>query len=142
MKTTKKINKLMVAATIMMITLSSCATKAPFLHSTVVPAATGSVMIQKDKNNNFKVKVQLVNIAASDKLDPPRATYIVWMVTGDQPAKNMGLIKSSSPALSHSLKASFETVTPLKPHKIFITAEDDGNVATPGDQMILTTGDL
>jgi hypothetical protein len=45
------------------------------------------------------------------------------METEDSEVKNIGNKKSDSKFLSSKLKASFETVTPLKPKKIFITAE-------------------
>jgi hypothetical protein len=41
--------------------------------------------------------------------------------------------------MSNKLKASFETVSPVKPTKIFITAEDDPGVQYPGTQVVLTT---
>ena len=57
------------------------------------------------------------------------------MVTGQENAKNIGLLNSSN-----KLKASFETVSSSKPIKIFITAEDDENVQYPGEQIVLSTG--
>lgn len=54
------------------------------------------------------------------------------METEDASVKNIGQIKSDSKFLSSKLKASFETVTPFKPTKIFITAEDNANVQYPG----------
>ena len=41
--------------------------------------------------------------------------------------------------LSKTKKASIETLSPTKPTRIFITAEDDAMIQSPGTQIILTT---
>jgi hypothetical protein len=64
------------------------------------------------------------------------------METDDSMVKNIGQIKKRFKFLSSKLKATFETVTPLKPTKIFITAEKDSEVQYPNNQIILTTGNM
>jgi hypothetical protein len=64
---------------------------------------------------------------------------MVWMTTDQDITKNLGQIKTSSGKLSSTLKASFETVTTFKPVKIFITAEEDSNVQSPGWEIVLST---
>jgi len=64
------------------------------------------------------------------------------MVTDQQSTKNIGQIKSGSSMMSSKLKADFETATPFKPVKIFVTAEDDGNVEYPGMYTILSTSNF
>lgn len=129
--------------TVMMLFLfDSCATKISFENSSVVPAARGSVKIKKDNNHNYVVQLHLTNLAEVKRLEPARQTYVVWMETGENMAKNVGQIKSSSSMLSQTLKASFETVSTDKPTKIFITAEDDGSIQYPGAQVVLTTGNF
>jgi regulatory protein YycH of two-component signal transduction system YycFG len=78
-------------------------------------------------------------MAEAGRLQPPKLTYIVWMVSDDASTMNMGQIKSSVTLLTKRLKASFETTTPYKPTQIFITAEDDPGYQLPGAQIILTT---
>lgn len=138
-----KRNIVLLFALVIMLTLtSSCSKKISFLSSSVVPAASGSVKIKKDKNSNYVINIQLLNLAGSNKLEPARNTYIVWMETQDNITKNIGQIKSTSSLLSKALKASFETVSSSKPSKIFITAEDDANIQYPGTQLVLTTNNL
>lgn len=55
--------------------------------------------------------------------------------------KNIGQIKTSSALLSKQMKSSFETVSPVKPKKIFITAETDGSVQYPNQSDIVLTTD-
>jgi hypothetical protein len=124
-----------------MITMSftSCAKKIAFQTSTIVPAARGDVKIKKDDNKNYLIQVELENLAEVNRLDPPKKAYVVWMESDDSMVKNIGQITSDSKFLSSKLKASFETVTPVKPSKIYITAEDDADVQFPGKQLIMET---
>lgn len=79
-------------------------------------------------------------MAEPSRLQPPKASYVVWMVSDNSNPKNIGQIKSSSNFMSSKLTAYFETVSSVKPTKIFITAEDDANIQYPVSQIILTTG--
>jgi hypothetical protein len=139
-KNTHTRNIFIVAAMVlMMFTFSSCATKAIFLSSAVVPAAEGIVTVKEDGNKNFVIKIQTTNLADSQRLTPPKNVYVVWMVTDNNITKNIGQIISSSGTLSSKLKASFETVSSFRPTKIFITAENEANIQYPFSEVVLTT---
>jgi hypothetical protein len=116
----------------------SCARKIAFQASTIVPGAEGTVKVKKDNNSNYTIQVELSNLAEPRKLEPAMKTYVIWMETEQEPVKNIGQINSSSSFLSKRLKASFETVSSIKPTKIFITAEDDGTIQYPGTQILTT----
>jgi hypothetical protein len=122
--------------------LQSCSKRVKFENSPVVPAARGDVKISKNSNKNYEIKIKFDNLAEVDRLDPPKKTYVIWMVTDQQSTKNIGQIKSGSSVMSSKLKADFETSTPFKPVKIFVTAEDDGNVEYPGMYTILSTSNF
>ena len=124
----------------MAFTFSSCAKKITFLNSAIVPAARGTVQVKKDNNNNYAIKLELFNLAEVSRLQPARHAYIVWLITDQQQAKNLGQINSASARFTKKLKASFETVTAFKPTKIFVTAEDEAAVQYPGNMVVLTTG--
>jgi hypothetical protein len=113
--------------------LSACATKASFLTSFIVPAATGDVTVNSDKNNNYVIQIKLAGLAEAERLQPSKQTYVVWLETDHSAAKNLGQITISN------LKASFETVSSFKPIRIFITAENDPAITYPGTQVVLTT---
>ena len=125
------------ASVIVIFTFSSCATKAPFLGSSVVPAATGTVKITKDKNKNFSIQIKISNLAGPERLTPPKSTYVIWLMSGENMAKNIGQIN-----ISNSLGASFETVSSFPPSKIMITAEDDANVLYPSNSKIVLITDF
>lgn len=124
--------------------LDSCATKATFLSSSIVPAAKGTVKVKKDGNNNYVIQIKLSNLAESTRLQPPKKTYVVWMETNDNRTKNIGQVISSTGFMSKKLKGSMETVSSFRPHKIFITAEDDANIQYPSSasDIVLTTNNF
>ena len=126
----------------LLLPMQSCSKKVQFENSPVVPAARGDVKISKNSNKNYVIKIKFDNLAEVDRLDPPKKTYVIWMVTDQQSTKNIGQIKSGSSMMSSKLKADFETATPFKPVKIFVTAEDDGNVEYPGMYTILSTSNF
>lgn len=110
-----------------------------FQTSTIVPSAKGFVKVSKDQNNNYLTKIELNNLDDAGKLQPAKKAYVVWLVTKEDITRNVGEIKSSSSATSTNSKSSFETLSSNKPIKIFITAENDANVKTYGNQIVLTT---
>lgn len=131
---------LVLIAAMMIVSFSSCATKISFLTSSVVPAAKGFVKVKKDKNANYFIAVNISNLAEPTRLEPTKNTYVVWMEGNDNETKNLGQIKSSSAILSNELKSSFETVSPVKPKKIFITGENDASIQYPNySDIVLTT---
>lgn len=123
----------------LILAMTSCAKKINFLNSSVVPGAHGNVKVKKDNNKNYVIKIQLSDLADVSRLEPPKKAYIVWMDTDEQQAKNMGQINTSGNMLSSRKKSSFETVSPTKPTRIFITAEDDNTIQYPGSQVVLST---
>jgi hypothetical protein len=116
----------------------SCSTKTPFLTSNVVPGAHGSVKVKRDKNANYNIELSVISLADPARLDPPKNTYMVWVETEQDRAKNIGLLKTSSSLFSKTMKSSLETVTSYKPTRVFITAEDDVSAQYPG-QVVLET---
>lgn len=140
-KTTKRVYSI-ISIVAISILLSACAKKISFQTSAIVPAARGTVKVKKDNNNNYAIKVFIRNLAEVKRLSPPKSAYIVWMETDQQTAKNIGKIDSDNKMFSNKLKASFESVSPTKPTKIFITAEDDVSTQYPSYQIILTTNNF
>ncbi len=115
----------------------SCAQRATFQTSSVVPAAEGKVTIKQDKNENYNIKMDITNLADVDRLQPPRKSYVVWLESDRGSPKNVGRIITSG-----RLKVSFETVATQKPTRLFITAEENENVQYPSSMVVLTTDRL
>ncbi len=121
---------------------SACSKKVEFLQSSVAPAAEGTVKISKDKNKNVVVKINIINLAEPERLQPARSVYVVWMLTDNDLTKNIGRIKTSRTMFNKRLEGSFETISSFNPAKIFITAEDDADIQYPQQEIVLTTGSL
>ncbi|MEO8721047.1 MAG: hypothetical protein ABI297_06450 [Ginsengibacter sp.] len=136
-----KITSLIFISIVIITSLQSCAKKITFLSSSEVPAASGKVKVKKDKNKNYNIGISIDNLAPSTNLHPSANTYVVWAVTSNE-TKNLGQINSSSGFLSSKLKASFNAVSPAKPNKVFITAEDNGNAFYPNNRVVLTTANF
>ena len=124
---------------LLLLSLSSCAKKITFQNSSVVPAARGQVTVDKDNNKNYVIKINIDNLAEVKRLESSKNMYIVWMESDESQAKNIGQIKSDTSFISSKLKASFETVSAVKPTKIFITAEDNADTQYPGNTIVLET---
>lgn len=133
---------LTIVSIVMILPLSSCATKAKFLDSSIVPAAQGSVKMKTDRNKNYVIKIEIFNLALPEKLNPPKKVYIVWMDDGNNNLKNMGQVKSSAAFMSKELKASFKNISSFRPIKIFITSEYEANVQVPSQDVILSTNNF
>ncbi len=128
-----------VLITLIIFISASCSRKMTFSTSSVVPAAQGSVKVSKDKNKNYVIKIHITDLAGVDRLQPPKQTYVVWMVTNDGITKNLGQLNSSKSFLSKKLKASLTTVSSFNPAKIIVTAEDDLSIQYPGNMVVLST---
>jgi len=119
--------------------LSSCAKKVRFITSQVVPAARGYAKISRDDNKNYAIDVEIENLAEPKRLQPAKSAYVVWVETADNGIKNLGQLKSSSGFFTSGLTGTLESVTPFKPKRVFITAEDRTNIDYPGSQAVLGT---
>jgi hypothetical protein len=134
----KKIPSILLSLTLLLM-MGSCARKISFQNSEIAPAAEGTVKVKKDGNSNYEIKIDLTNLAHSERLTPAKNVYVVWMETDQNMTRNIGQINSSKNFMSNKLKASFETVSSFKPVKIFITAEDEASISSPGNTIVMTT---
>jgi hypothetical protein len=119
--------------------LSSCAQKITFQRSTVVPGADGYVSVKQDNNDNYNIKVKIRDLAAINRLDTSKETYVVWMETRQGSTENLGQLVSSRGLFSGQRTASLETVSSFQPVRVFVTAEYSRNIQYPGKEVIMTT---
>lgn len=128
-----------VLAVLFLFATTSCSTKLKFATSSVVPAAQGSVKVTKDGNGNYDLDLNILHLTEPSRLSPSKELYVVWMETENNGIKNIGQLKSGTGFFSSTLKASFHTVTSFKPKRVFLTAENDAAIQSPGPQVVLTT---
>lgn len=129
-----KIMKNVILSIVLMVFITSCATKAKFPISGITPGAEITAKMKKDKNNNFRIFIEANYLASAERLSPPKKTYIIWILTKDNSIKNIGQLKSKS-----SKKSTFETLSSFKPVEIFITAENEGDLSIPSGTEISRT---
>ena len=122
----KKLNVLTFFALILLFT--SCSTVSKFPVSSVTPAANIVVYRHHDSNGNNTLDIKAKNLAATDRLLPPKQTYVVWVVLENHIAKNIGQLK-----IKNAKEAELKTLTAFKYSEIFITAEDQADVQYPSN---------
>lgn len=122
-----------------LIITASCSRKATFQQSSVVPAAHGDVKVKKDDNQNYRIDVEVTDLAEVEKVYSKNHAYIVWMETDDGDTQKLGQLISSKGMFSNQRNAQLETVSTDEPVRIFITAERDKNARYPNNKMILRT---
>jgi hypothetical protein len=99
------------------------------------PAATGTVKVEKDKDNgNTKLDIKVDHLAKPSSLSPPANNYIVWVRPRDGEA-----VKQGSIGVDNNLKGELKVVTTSKEFDVFITAEQSDTVTTPSGTEVLKT---
>jgi hypothetical protein len=114
--------------------LAGCATTTKFPISTVAPAAEISAKKTMDKNKNYVIELVALNLTSTDRLNPPKNHYNVWIVTEQNDYKNLGQVMNAN-----AKKVVFKTLTPFNPKEIILTAEDEGNRLMPAGIEIART---
>jgi len=100
-----------------------------------VPAATGTVHAQRDKDNqNTKLDIKVDHLAKPDNLTPPATTYLVWIRPGGGDPVKQGAI-----GVDKDLKGELHAVTVAKNFDLFITAEQGDTVTVPSSTQVLRT---
>jgi len=117
--------------------ISSCSKKTIFKTSSVVPAARGDVKVKKDNNNNYKIEMKISYIAEPERLNPPMKTYVVWLTSEENNPVNIGQIIGTN-----KLHVKFETVSAIKPKRIFVTAEQEATTQYPSNMIVLESDKL
>lgn len=106
--------------------LASCATTVRFPVSNVTPAAVITAKKKQDKHDNYIIELTANNLAAADRLNPPRSHYIVWIISDNKSVINVGRLTNRN-ARNTNLKVT----TPHNATAIFITAEDQSDLSFP-----------
>jgi hypothetical protein len=130
----------MAAAAVLSVMLFGCAMMGGSKHATLnasstIPAAQGTVKLDKTKNGNTSIDVLVKHLAEPQKLTPPANAYVVW-VSGSKDAapQNVGAL-----AVDKDLSGELQTTTPLSSFDLFITAEQSGQVQQPVGEKLLWT---
>lgn len=100
-----------------------------------VPAATGTVKVQKDKDNgNVKVDIKVDHLARPSSLTPSANDYLVWIRPNGGEAFKQGAI-----GVDKNLSGELKLETVSKDFDVFITAEQSDSVTSPSSVVVLST---
>lgn len=113
-------------------TVAYAAKKYPMTAASMVPGARAEVAISKDKNGNTRLKMTVQHLANLENLTPRATAYVVWLQERGGNSLNQGQLK-----VDKNLKATFETVTPLKSFDVLVTAEQDPRTNGPSGPEVL-----
>ena len=113
-------------------TLAYAAKKYPMTAASMVPGARADVAITKDKNGNTRLKMTVQHLSNLENLTPRANAYVVWLQERGGNSENQGQLK-----MDKNLKATFQTVTPLKSFDVIFTAEQDVRAKDPSGPEVL-----
>jgi len=108
-----------------------CATKVKFPVSDNVPAADIKAKI-KNNDNGYDISIKAKHLADPERLSPPKTVYVVWLVTEDNQRQNLGVLE-----LNSSKESELNAISPFKPNRFVITAEETAEVKSPGAHIIV-----
>ena len=158
-KTNRLFTILFAGASMMIIVngLESCSKKSSSSKSTATftsePAVTQPVapppppveekdgmQIKRDAAGNYVIQLVVINMQPVKLMKPVKEGYVVWMTTEANVPVSIGTIEGANTWTDKKDKVKFEATSPVKPVKVFITAETDLKTQKPGSQIVWSTG--
>ncbi|MCU1298959.1 MAG: hypothetical protein JWO91_3237 [Acidobacteriaceae bacterium] len=97
-----------------------------------IPAAVGKAHLNKEKNGNLKLTVEVYHLAKPGALTPARQVYVVWTQARGKDPQNQGVLK-----LKDKLEGNFEDTVSNQDFDVFITAEDNPTADFPSEPKLL-----
>ncbi|MCU1297935.1 MAG: hypothetical protein JWO91_2213 [Acidobacteriaceae bacterium] len=97
-----------------------------------IPAAVGKAHLNKEKNGNLKLELQVHHLAKPSALTPARQAYVVWIQPRGKDPQNQGVLK-----LDDKLEGKFENTVSNQDFEVFITAEDNPTAESPSEPKLL-----
>lgn len=129
----------LICSIVLMAALSSCSSRKDFLFSPVVPAAKGHVKIDKDRKQNYNIRILIENLSEAKRVTSHNSTYVVWMDTPTDTKRIGQIVNSKKNIITKTRIASLQAKSSTRPTRIFITAEDNANKQKPEANIVLST---
>jgi len=98
----------------------------------IVPGAAAELNVEKEKNGNVQVEVNVKHLAKPGLLTPPANSYVVWFQQQGSAPQNQGELK-----IGNDLKGELKSTTSLVNFNVFVTGETDPRTKTPSNQLVL-----
>lgn len=101
-----------------------------------VPAASGIVKVEKDKDNrNTKLDLKVDHLANPSSLTPPAEVYLVWI----RPTDGAPAVKQGALRVDKNLNGELKIVTVSKNFDVLVTAEQSESADQPSGFTVLST---
>lgn len=100
------------------------------------------MQITRDAAGNYVIHLVMVNLQPVKLMKPVKEGYVVWVVTDAGVPVNIGNIEGANTWTDKKDKTRFEAAHPVKPVKVFVTAETDLKTQKPGTQVVWSTGNF
>ena len=105
-----------------------------FRGTTRFPRIKGTASVERTTRKGTLIKLHVENMPRPFELGPGYATYVVWAISPEGQADNLGEIKRSGLSF---IDSKIEVTTPLQTFSIIITAEPHFLVTRPSQQIML-----
>ncbi|MGH9501832.1 MAG: OmpA family protein [Terriglobales bacterium] len=96
----------------------------------LMPEVTGKAKVE-GKNGRLAVNVDLSRLGAPGRVGPQFLTYVLWAITPEGRAQNLGEIVPDSNG-----KSSLDVTTDLQAFGLIVTAEPYFSVTRPSDEVV------
>ena len=95
--------------------------------------ADGQLNVDQDRNGNQVVNLKVAHLPMPSRLEDGMATYVVWVYPSEtQTPYNVGQIR-----LRDDRSGELNFTTPFRSFNMVVTAEVDGQVMAPSNQVVL-----
>ena len=109
----------------------SGATKIDFQGTALMPRAHGDAKVES-KQGYLSVDAHFKNIGPASQFGPEYLTYVLWGITPEGRAKNLGEV-----VLNGSVDSKLDVTTDLQAFGLIVTAEPYFSVTTPSDVVVM-----
>lgn len=116
--------------------LWGCGASAMMLQrSERIPAAEGSVKVDRGPNDNTRLKIEVKHLAPPDRIEAGANVFVAWArpLQGSNPPQNLGAL-----VVDKDLSGRLETVTSWREFELIITAEPTAGGDRPTSAVLLS----
>ena len=106
-------------------------TQIDFRGTVLMPAAKGDAIVES-KSGRTEIEAKFDRVDAPTRFGPEYLTYVLWAVTPDGHAKNLGEVLTNS-----SDKGRLRVTTDLQSFGLIVTAEPYAAVRLPSDVVVM-----
>lgn len=105
-----------------------------FRGTTRLPRLKGEAKVKREGRRGTRVELSVENLPRAAELGGPYTTYVLWAISPEGRADNMGEIKRSG---SGFIDSKIDVTTPLQRFALVVTAEPHFLVRSPSHMVVL-----